>query len=588
MMKVLLKNELKSVFNTVRTSKKSNMIGYIAALIVVGVFLTLASIGMWKMSHALTEPIFAGLLSTGTLAIIGFILLLGVPQIFKDLYATGDLELLFTLPIKTKHIFWVKYLKSFGGVPLLAFVFFIVPLLTYGVAEQVHLLYYPVVILTMVAVLVIGLSIAYLFNLILIQVVPASRANEFLTMMSFFSGLLVYLLFMLPNILNDQSMSEMILAELPLFPDWLPMTWVSHAIVDASNGSIGFILPFFLIILLSIISVLIATSLVEKGFRTGWIRLSEGSVKKKKKSKRHKSSTSKLSHPVIAVGKKEWYSIKRDIREWIVLMPIVFFIIFGGIGFFSGGGSLTDLQEVSEFSWPIVQALFVFLFIFSSNLVASSAIGREGPSLWILKTTPLSGQQIALGKLWISWLLPLALLTVIEVGLGLFLGWTFTQFILGFIIKALFTAGLSSIGLWLGTLGAKYNPKNPQQRVNFTVSIFLFLASIIYFIVVIIPYAYIVIPHSLIDFPEEALVGVAGIKGVIAKMAVSLLILKANHPLLMNVLGVIVLAVLSLGIAFLFIKLSGRRIDKGINIEMVSESNAKPMFGRKKSSGSLY
>lgn len=564
------------------------MIGYVVALLVIGVFLVLASIGMWNMSDAFTEPVFAGLLSTGTLAIIGFILLLGVPQIFKDLYATGDLELLFTLPIKTKHIFWVKYLKSFGGIPLLAFVFFTVPLMTYGVARQVHILYYPVVILSMLAVLVIGLSIAYLFNLILIQIVPASRANEFLTMMSFFSGLLVYFLFMLPSILNDQSMSDMILGELPLLPGWMPTTWASSAIVEASNGSAQFILPFILIILLAVISVLIATSLVEKGFRTGWIRLSEGSSKKKKKSKRNKKATHKLHHPIIAVGKKEWYGIKRDVREWIVMMPIVFFIVFGGIGFLSGGGSLSDLQEFSEFSWPIAQGVFIFIFIFSSGLIASSAIGREGPSLWVLKMTPLSGSQIALGKLWVSWLIPLLLLLAIDVVLMLVLGWTIFQFALGFVIKALFTAGLSALGLWLGTIGAKYNPKNPQQRVNFTVSIFLLLASLVYCVVVAIPYVYIILPASLIDFPAEATASLVGIKGMIAKGSITVLMLKANHPLLMNLVGVLVLAALSLGITYLFVQLSGRRIDKGININMVSESNAKPMFGRKKSGGSLY
>src|SRR5699024_220628 len=150
--------------------------------------------------------------------------------------------------------------------------------------------------------------------------VPASKANEFMTVMSFLAGLLVYLVIMLPNFTNDQPLGEMILAGFPLFPDWTPMSWGSSAIIHAVNGSFDLVLPLVLIVLLACISIVITTTLVEKGFRTGWIRLSEGNSKKKKKQK--KSTAQKISHPVIAVGKKEWLTIKRDLREWLMFMPI--------------------------------------------------------------------------------------------------------------------------------------------------------------------------------------------------------------------------------------------------------------------------
>src|SRR5699024_3038259 len=182
----------------------------------------------------------------------------------------------------TRKIFWVKYLQSLLGVPLFCFVFLLVPLVVYGIADGANILFYPVLIMTLIAVIAIGLSIAYLFNLGLIQIIPASRANEFMTVMSALSGLFVYFLLMIPRFANDSSLLDLLLAGVTLFPKWVPVTWGSDTITAAARGSMDFLLPLVLLLVFSIVLVLLASSLVEKGFRTGWIRLSEGGTKKKK------------------------------------------------------------------------------------------------------------------------------------------------------------------------------------------------------------------------------------------------------------------------------------------------------------------
>lgn len=587
MMKILLRNERKIIYNTFRTQKRSNLFSYLIAIFILVVFLYFLSKGVWSLSGEITESALEGLLSYGFLLTVGFIILLGVPQVFKDMYSTKDLELLFTLPITTRHIFWMKYMKSFAGVPLLGFVFLSVLLFVYGLATKAGLLFYPVVLLVLLAVTIIGLSIAYLLNLILIQIVPASRANELVTVMSVLSGLIVYLMFMLPNLMNDEPMTESFLTNIPLLPKWVPFSWGSMSLIETLNGSVNFLLPLILLVLLAVISVMLTIAFVEKGFRTGWIRLSEGSNKKKKKQKKNVART--VGNPIFAVGKKEWFSIKRDIREWLVLMPMAMFFIFGMIGFFSGGGNLSDIRGYSEISWPIAQAVILFIYTFSAATIAAAAVGREGASLWVLRMLPLTGVQIAIGKILISWLIPLVILSLIEIVIGIFLGWTIIQFISGIVIKAIITIGFSAIGLWLGTIGAKYNPTNPQQRVSFAVSLLLLISSMIYLVIALIPYAYMIIPLGEIDLPANLEHGMTGFKGMIASVVLKLLYWKSQSPLLLNVVGFIGQIIVSIGIASLFIWLSARRIDKGIKIDLVSESSAKPLFGGgKKSGGSLY
>jgi len=582
MMRVLLKNQIKIALNTLRTQKKQNYIGILIAAGIFAVVLYFISKFVWSQSEAISGSILEGMLSFGFLAIIGMIVLMGLPQIFKNLYASTDLETLFTMPIKTRDIFWVKYIQNFFGLPVLIYVVLIIPLTVYGIATEARIIYYPVMLLVMLAVIITGLSIAFLFNLIFIQIVPKSRANEFMTVMSFLSGIFVYLLFMLPNIVNDQPVEELLLAGLPVLPKWVPVSWGSAAIMQAHSGGIDFVLPFILIVLLALVSVMVATALVERGFRSGWIQLSEGSSKKKKKRKT-KSDRQILRHPVIALGKKEWFSIKRDLREWFVFLPILFFLVFGVIGFFSGGGSinLSEVRTYNNVSWPVAQGVLLFMYAMMNGTVAASSLGREGASLWVLRTLPVSGQQLALGKFWISWLLPFVIVSFFELIAGLVLGWSVWQFLLGFVTKAMMTAGVSALGLWLGTHGAKYNPMNPQARLNVSISLILFVASIVYLLIVAIPFSYMLIPVDALDLPANLDHGLTGFVGVLVTFYLKLLLWKQSFPILMGIVGFIVLSLLTLGLTSLFIWLSARKIDKGIKIDIVSESSSKPLFKRK-------
>jgi len=417
MMKILLKNQWKIMINTISTQPGRNIAGFSVGSIILVIMLYLLSSAIWAVSSLLDHTLVESALTFGFLAVIGIIILLGVPQVFKYLYSGSDLEMLFTMPIPTRHIFWIKYIQNFVGIPLFAFVFLAVPMTVYGIATNASVLYYPVAFISLLAITIIGLSIAYLFNLIIIQIVPASRANEFMTVMSFLSGILVYFMFMLPNMTNEDFTTEHVLSGLPILPKWVPVSWASVAIVRATTGSLSFILPLALLLLLTVIMMVITTSLVEKGFRTGYIRLSEGSGKKRKRRKKQEEYSGKIHHPVIALGKKEWLSIKRDMREWFAFLPVLFFIIFGGIGFFSGGGNLSELRVSNDITWPIAQGLLLFVSALANGTIAAASIGREGENLWVSQVMPLSGRQIAIGKFWISWLLPFILLFIIE-GIG--------------------------------------------------------------------------------------------------------------------------------------------------------------------------
>src|SRR5690625_5643627 len=125
--------------------------------------------------------------------------------------------------------------------------------------------------------------------------------------------------------------------------------------------------------------------------------------KKKKKKTKKEEKKSSLKLPVVTKTIKELNLVKQNIREWLTLMPIFFFFVFGLIGFFGSGVDMSEVRNYPKISWMLVQGMFLFVIALTNGTVAAASIGREGQSFWMSKVLPMTGWQLTLGKFWISW-----------------------------------------------------------------------------------------------------------------------------------------------------------------------------------------
>ncbi|AXI27837.1 hypothetical protein CIB87_01975 [Priestia megaterium] len=570
MMKLLLQTEGKLLLNHVKSSKKQAYATIGFSTLFIALIVYFLSKGVWNVAPSLSFETVSSLFSYSCLLLMGMLVLMGIPQVFKNLYSSLDLSFLFTMPIPTKQLFWVKYIKSFLSTPLIMFFLFYIPLIVYGIRVHAHFLFYIISLAVLLSTAVIGLSICYLLNLLLVQLIPAQRANELMTAMSALSGVIVYVLFQLPNFSSNGAPFEKAITALPLFPNWTPFYWASTAITSSAKGSVHAFLPALSIMGLAFLSMLLSSFLVEKGFRTGWVRLSEGKVKKR--AKISSSKKYRVHHPVMVIGLTDWKNIKRDLREWLVFMPFVFFLIFPTIGFLKSGATLENIISYKDNVWLGVQVFFLFFHALFNGSMSASSIAREAETAPLIKSLPISSWQLALGKLWISWLLPFILLSTIEIVLGLFIHWSAVQIISGILLKGILTIGISSIGIWLGTIGAKHNPNNPQNRLTFGVSILLAILAYVYLFIALIPFALLNLPSSFKVFADE-LAG-SGFIGFIAGLVSDLLSFKMAHPAITYLIGIALIIIFSVGIAFLMLKLSTIRLKKGIRVAKVqSRSN---------------
>lgn len=170
---------------------------------------------------------------------------------------------------------------------------------------------------------------------------------------------------------------------------------------------------------------------------------------------------------------------------------------------------------------------------------------------------------------------------------GILLGWAWWQFIAGILLKAGITIGISAIGIWIGTIGARYNPGNPQQRLTFGTSMILLLLAYVYLAILSIPYALMLIPDEAAPLVVEMGNNSSGFFGFVLSLFGVLLTWKASYPVIVTGLGLLLMFLLSIGVAWLFLYVSAKRINRGVTIDIVSGTSGKTKF-KWKSGGSLY
>jgi ABC-2 type transport system permease protein len=71
-------------------------------------------------------------------------------------------------------------------------------------------------------------------------------------------------------------------------------------------------------------------------------------------------------------------------------------------------------------------------------------------------------------------------------------------------------------------------------------------------------------------------------------MVAKLLLWKAANPVLMTSISTIVVFIFSFGVGALLTSASAWRIENGIEVDLVNESNSKALFKSRKAGGSLY
>jgi ABC-2 type transport system permease protein len=590
---LLTKNQMRVSWNKWRHLPKKNLIlmGFLLVwLLIFLIYLgSLAYGAIGSVPFELGQGLLSLLFMSGLVAQIFF----GLTAAFTTLYMSEDLELLFMAPVSVKAVFAVKSLSVFASNLATAVLFVLLPGVFYGLLFQAEGFFYLTVVLVTLGLLTIGTALAELLNLFVMRIVPPHRSKEAVGFIGAVAGIVIVLMIQLPNMVMGREeqfdIGAWLLgnAEMLKVMGFFPWGWASKALVAAISGNVlsglGWCLLLFL---LGILLFSLAFSFVERGFRRGFISLSQGG-RHETKGKGKELAEVKTSQQIVsqllenmsnvkasaltgiwAVAKKDLLYLKRDTREWFgYLVPLIIMAFFIVQYLLSGSeGSRTS----------VVAVLIMYTVMFSGNMALQS-FGREGESDWLLNSVPLAGWPVVLGKLLASVLPTLVLMEALLIGTGVAIDLSFSV-LLAFAIGAiLLSLGSSAIGLFYSINNSRYNPESPQQRIAPGASMIMYLINLVFILFLTVGSIYIFRPAELIAFLEQ-LPSVTYEGGFLSAIIFGLYLL--SRPLLWPawagvLTGILVTGVVWSGMFFGFMAATVRQSRKGFRVELVAGKKKK-------------
>ncbi len=587
---LLLRNQVRVSFNTLRQRRKRTLIGMVViVLIFLSLMFSLGSIAYGTL-EAIPPQAAQGFLSLLFMVGMASQIFFGITAAFAALYMSDDLELLFMTPVSLKAVFAVKSLSVLGSNLLIAIIFSFLPGVFYGLLFQAGAFYYFLVFLVGCGLWFLGAALAELINILVMRLVPPHRSKEAMGFIGAIAGIIIVLVVQIPNLLlnnqQDMDISSWLSGkeEMLGIMNFFPWGWASLALVEGLSGSFLVGLGWsVLIVSVSVFLFLMAMILLERGFRQGFISLSQGEGgRRRKKRTSGKSIDNKYSlifdgdaapqasswPGVWAVAKKDLLTLKRDTREWFgYLMPLTIMAFFVAQYLFT--------SSKSGFS-SLIAVLIMYTIMFSGNMALQS-FGKEGESDWLLSSVPMAGWPVVWGKLVAAVLPTLILMEALLVGTSIAVGFSASMIILFALAAVLLSLGSSSIGLYYSIHNARYNPDKPQMRISPSASLVMYITNFLFLILLGLSLCYLFPPAELITMVKS--IPVLRFEGGFQSAVLYVLYLLSRPFLWPEAFRVFLGIVLTGGvwslIFFGFMRATVRQSLKGFRVEYVSNKKNK-------------
>ena len=415
----------------------------------------------------------AKLLGLVLLSFLSILLLSNVITALSSFFLAKDLDLLISSPVDWLHVYLAKLgetlIHSSWMVALMA-----VPIFTaYGVIYGGGWLFGPLSIAVLVPLLVIPAVVGGACTLILVNVFPARRTRDLLSVIAIGAAGGVVLLFRLirPEQLarpeGFQSLLDFItVLRTPTSP-FLPNEWAADAVMGYLVGPLDWF-PLVLLWASAAATVVVGAALHSVLYPPGFTKAQEG-AERFVKGWIWQALLNPLFKP-LSVSKRE-FVIKdlklffRDTTQWsqlILLGVLVVIYLFNirALPLFRG-------EQVPFFLVTVISFLNLGLAGFVLAAIAARfvfpAISLEGRHMWLLRSSPLDLKALMWSKYWVGTVPLLVLALIITVFTNVLL--KASPFMMGVGIGTIFflTLAVSAMALCFGTLYPQFDTENAAQ-----------------------------------------------------------------------------------------------------------------------------
>jgi len=424
--------------------------------------------------------IFAGLFLGILIASFGVLL--------QALYLSGDMDFLLSSPVPIRAVFVTKLLQAvlpnFGLVVL----FGLPVLFGLGAAGGYNLLYYPLVLVTMVAMTLAAAGLSALLVMLVVRVMPPRRAAEILGFFAATFGLIcsqmgnIYNAFGRNADISQEQVSGSLSTLMRFNVPWMPLNWAGRGLIALGEGD--WVTGSLLVMLNLGLSALIfgfALVTAERWYYSGWARMQV--IARKKKPARAVRQVSAvegkpviwarlLPAPIWGIVWKDFLVLRRDLRVLSQLItPLIFGVIYSLMILRTGGEPpggrgeapvwfMNTFRSVLSYG-SLSMALLVGWMLLSR--LAGMGFSAEGKNYWMLKASPVRTTYLLTAKFMVAYFPSLLLGIIFLLGISLFQGFSPSGFLYNLLAVVVSLGGMTGILLGFGVAGANFNWEDPRR-----------------------------------------------------------------------------------------------------------------------------
>jgi ABC-2 type transport system permease protein len=454
--------------------------GKLGILLVVGFGFWLAVFGVlykilkyFRGVEELGPLLAAKLLGLVLLSFIAILVLSNVITALSSFFLAKDLDLLISAPVDWLRIYLGKLaetlLHSSWMVALMA-----VPIFAaYGVVYRGGVLFAPYAVLALVPMLVLPAVVGSALTLVLVNLFPARRTRDLLSLVALFAagGVIVLFRVIRPERLASPEgfrnlLDFITVLRTPTSP-FLPSEWTTKAIMSFLLGHTD-PLPLVLLWTTAAAFVTLGAMLHRQLFASGFTKAQEGAERFVRGGMWGWTVGTMLAF--LPVAKREFVlkDIKlffRDASQWsqLILLAVLVVVYLFNIKALP----LHRGEEVGFFYVTLVSFLNLGLAGFVLASIAARfifpAVSLEGRHMWLLRSSPLDLRALLWSKYWVG-TVPLLVMALLLTGLtNVLLQVGSFMMIMGLVTICALTFAMAAMALGFGALYPQFETENAAQ-----------------------------------------------------------------------------------------------------------------------------
>ena len=426
----------------------------------------------FKGTPEIGELMASKLLGLVLIASFAILLLSNIITALSSFFLAKDLDLLVSGPVDWLNLYLAKLFETLLHSSWMV-VLMSVPMFTaYGVVYEGGPWFFLVVIGTFLPFLIIPSVIGSATTLLLVNVFPARRTRDILSVIAVLTAAGIVLLFRLvrpERLARPEGFRSLVdfvtVLRTPTSP-LLPSEWVERTVMGWLTRQSEALPPYLLwttAAALVVIGALIHRALYAKGFS----KAQESGQQIAKSGWLGKTSSRALSMFGVTRRElllKELRLFFRDTTQWsqLILLAVLVVVYVFNIKYLPLRGA-----DVTFFLVNVVPFLNLVLAGFVLASIAARfifpSVSLEGRTLWLLRSSPLKVRELLWAKFWVGTLPLLVLALAIVTLTNAMLEVSAFMFWVSVLTITLMTFGLAGLAMGFGTLFPQFETENAAQ-----------------------------------------------------------------------------------------------------------------------------